>query len=66
MDHLSKDYQDIVIKIAVVVLKNDALRVLVADIINVPNYVLGNLLYELKKMKKMKRREILGSLFFRY
>lgn len=53
MDHLSKDYQDIVIKIALVVLKNDALRVLVADIINVPNYVLGNLLYELKKMKKM-------------
>ena len=53
MEQLSKDYQDIVIKIALVVLKNDVLRALVADIINIPNYVLGNLLYELKKMKKM-------------
>jgi len=53
MEHLSKDYQDIVIKIALVVLKNDVLRALVADIINIPNYVLGNLLYELKKIKKI-------------
>jgi hypothetical protein len=53
MEQLSKDYQDIVIKIALVVLKNDVLRALVADIINIPNYVLGNLLYELKKIKKM-------------
>lgn len=53
MEHLSKDFQDIVIKIALVVLKNDVLRALVADIINIPNYVLGNLLYELNKMKKM-------------
>jgi hypothetical protein len=53
MDHLSKDYQNIVLKIALVVLKNDVLRVLVADIINVPNYVVGNLLYELKKANKM-------------
>ena len=50
MDNLSKDYQNIILKIAIVVLKNDALRVLVADIINVPNYVVGNLLYELKKI----------------
>lgn len=53
MEHLSKDFQDIVIKIALVVLKNDVLRALVADIINIPNYVLGNLLYELKKIKKL-------------
>jgi hypothetical protein len=53
MDHLSKDYQDIILKIALVVLKNDALRVLVADIINVPNYVIGNVLYELKKIHKI-------------
>jgi hypothetical protein len=53
MDHLSKDYQNIILKIAIVVLKNDALRVLVADIINVPNYVVGNLLYELKKIDKI-------------
>jgi hypothetical protein len=53
MEQLSKDYQEIVLKIAIVVLKNDALRVLVADIINIPNYVMGNLLYELKKIKKM-------------
>ena len=53
MENLSKDYQDIVLRIAIVVLKNDALRVLVADIINIPNYVMGNLLFDLKKMKKM-------------
>ena len=53
MDNLSKDYQNIILKIAIVVLKNDALRVLVADIINVPNYVVGNLLYELKKIDKI-------------
>ena len=53
MEHLSKDFQDIVIKIALVVLKNDVLRALVADIINIPNYVLGNLLYELKKIKNL-------------
>jgi hypothetical protein len=53
MENLSKDYQNIILKIAIVVLKNDALRVLVADIINVPNYVVGNLLYELKKIDKI-------------
>ena len=44
MENLSKDYQNIILKIAIVVLKNDVLRVLVADIINVPNYMVGNLL----------------------
>jgi len=34
-------------------LRNDVLRVLVADMINIPNYVIGNLLYELKKINKM-------------
>ena len=53
MDHLSKDYQNIVLKIALVVLKNDVLRVLVADMINIPNYMIGNLLCELKKANKM-------------
>ena len=53
MEKLSKDYQDIILKIALVVLKNDVLRVLVADMINIPNYVIGNLLYELKKSNKM-------------
>ena len=53
MENLSKDYQDIILKIALVVLKNDVLRVLVADMINIPNYVIGNLLYELKKINKM-------------
>jgi len=32
MENLSKDYQNIILKIAIVVLKNDVLRVLVADI----------------------------------
>jgi hypothetical protein len=53
MENLSKDYQDIILKIALVVLKNDVLRVLVADMINIPNYVIGNMLYELKKINKM-------------
>jgi len=53
MEKLSKDYQDIILKIALIVLKNDVLRVLVADIINVPNYMVGNLLYELKKINKI-------------
>jgi hypothetical protein len=53
MENLSKDYQDIILKIALVVLKNDVLRVLVADILNIPNYVIGNLLFELKKINKM-------------
>jgi hypothetical protein len=53
MENLSKDYQDIILKIALVVLRNDVLRVLVADMINIPNYVIGNLLYELKKINKM-------------
>ena len=53
MEHLSKYYQNIILKIAIVVLKNDVLRVLVADIINVPNYMVGNLLYELKKIDKI-------------
>ena len=48
MEHLSKDYQNIILKIAIVVLKNDVLRVLVADIINVPKYIVGNFLYDLK------------------
>jgi len=53
MENLSKDYQNIILKIALVVLKNDVLRVLVADMINIPNYMIGNLLYELKKINKM-------------
>lgn len=53
MENLSKDYQNIILKIAIVVLKNDVLRVLVADIINVPIYMVGNLLYELKKIDKI-------------
>jgi hypothetical protein len=53
MENLSKDYQNIILKIALVVLKNDVLRALVADMINIPNYVIGNLLYELKKINKM-------------
>jgi len=53
MENLSKDYQNIILKIALVVLKNDVLRVLVADMINIPNYVIGNLLFELKKLNKM-------------
>jgi hypothetical protein len=53
MENLSKDYQNIILKIALVVLKNDVLRVLVADILNIPNYVIGNLLFELKKINKM-------------
>ena len=53
MEKLSKDYQNIILKIAIIVLKNDALRVLVADMINIPNYVIGNLLYELKKIDKI-------------
>jgi hypothetical protein len=53
MENLSKDYQNIILKIALVVLKNDVLRVLVADMINIPNYVIGNLLFELKKINKM-------------
>jgi hypothetical protein len=53
MENLSKDYQDIILKIALVVLKNDVLRVLVADMINVPNYMIGNILFELKKNNKI-------------
>jgi hypothetical protein len=53
MENLSKDYQNIILKIALVVLKNDALRVLVADMINIPNYMIGTLLYELKKIDKI-------------
>jgi hypothetical protein len=53
MENLSKDYQNIILKIALVVLKNDVLRALVADMIHIPNYVIGNLLYELKKLNKM-------------
>ena len=53
MENLSKDYQNIILKIALVVLKNDALRVLVADMINIPNYMIGNFLYELKKIDKI-------------
>jgi hypothetical protein len=53
MEKLSKDYQNIILKIALIVLKNDALRVLVADMINIPNYVIGNLLFELKKIDKI-------------
>ena len=53
MENLSKDYQNIILKIALIVLKNDALRVLVADMINIPNYMIGNLLYELKKIDKI-------------
>ena len=53
MENLSKDYQNIILRIALVVLKNDVLRVLVADILNFPNYVIGNLLFELKKINKM-------------
>jgi hypothetical protein len=53
MENLSKDYQNIILKIALVVLKNDVLRILVADIICVPNYVIGNLLFELKKINKI-------------
>ena len=53
MEKLSKDYQDIILKIALVVLKNDVLRVLVADMINVPNYMIGNILYELRKSNKI-------------
>ena len=53
MENLSKDYQNIILKIALVVLKNDVLRVLVSDIINIPNYMIGNLLYELKKIDKI-------------
>ena len=53
MENLSKDYQNIILKIALIVLKNDVLRVLVADMINIPNYVIGNLLYELKKVNKI-------------
>ena len=53
MENLSKDYQDIILKIALVVLKNDVLRVLVADMINVPNYMIGNILYELRKSNKL-------------
>jgi hypothetical protein len=53
MENLSKDYQDIILKIALVVLKNDVLRVLVADMINVPNYMIGNILYELRKSNKI-------------
>jgi hypothetical protein len=53
MENLSKDYQNIILRIALVVLKNDVLRVLVADILNIPNYVIGNLLFELKKINKM-------------
>lgn len=53
MENLSKDYQNIILRIALVVLKNDVLRVLVADMINIPNYVIGNLLFELKKLNKM-------------
>ena len=53
MENLSKDYQNIILKIALVVLKNDVLRALVADIIIIPNYMIGNLLYELKKIDKI-------------
>ena len=53
MENLSKDYQDIILKIALVVLKNDVLRVLVADMINIPNHVIGNVLYELRKHDKI-------------
>jgi hypothetical protein len=53
MENLSKDYQDIILKIALIVLKNDVLRVLVADMINVPNYMIGNILYELRKSNKI-------------
>jgi hypothetical protein len=53
MENLSKDYQNIILKIALVVLKNDVLRVLVADMINIPNYVVGNILHELKKINKI-------------
>ena len=53
MENLSKDYQNIILRIALVVLKNDVLRVLVADILNIPNYVIGNLLFELKKINNM-------------
>ena len=53
MENLSKDYQNIILRIALVVLKNDVLRVLVADILNIPNYVIGNLLFELTKINKM-------------
>jgi hypothetical protein len=53
MENLSKDYQNIILKIALVVLKNDVLRVLVADMINIPNYVIANLLFELKKINKI-------------
>jgi hypothetical protein len=53
MENLSKDYQDIILKIALVVLKNDVLRILVADMINVPNYMIGNILFELKKSNKI-------------
>ena len=53
MENLSKDYQNIILKIALIVLKNDVLRVLVPDMINIPNYVIGNLLYELKKVNKI-------------
>ena len=53
MENLSKDYQNIILRIALVVLKNDVLRVLVADILNIPNYVIGNLLFELKKINKI-------------
>jgi hypothetical protein len=53
MENLSKDYQNIILKIAIVVLKNDVLRVLVADMINIPNYMIGNILYELRKHDKI-------------
>ena len=53
MENLSKDYQDIILKIALIVLKNDVLRVLVADMLNVPNYMIGNILYELRKSNKI-------------
>ena len=53
MENLSKDYQNIILKIALIVLKNDVLRVLVADMINVPNYMIGNILYELRKSNKI-------------
>jgi len=53
MENLSKDYQNIILKIALIVLKNDVLRVLVADMINIPNYVIGNLLFELRKSNKI-------------
>ena len=53
MENLSKDYQNIILKIAIVVLKNDVLRVLVADMINIPIYMIGNILYELRKHDKI-------------